>query len=122
GAHDARAVIFTMDDREAVNHAVAALRQRIPNAFILVVAHDRLHEIILQKLGPDEIVRETLESSLLLARKTLAKLEFSDEIIDDFIEQFRKRDRERLLAQMDYGPEAGREHLYKKFKRADEAD
>ncbi|MCB2096487.1 MAG: cation:proton antiporter [Parvularculaceae bacterium] len=117
GAFDARAVIFTMDDRNAVNHAVAALRQRVPNAFILVVAHDRLHEIVLQKFDPDVIVRETLESSLLLARRTLAKLEFSDEIIEDFIEQFRKRDRERLLAQMDAGPEAGREHIHQKFER-----
>lgn len=117
GAADARAVIFTIDDRAAVNHAVAALRQRLPNAYILAVAHDRLHEIDLRKAEPDVIVRETLESSLLLARKTLAHLKFSDEIIDDFIEQFRKLDRERLLAQADYGPEAGREFMHRKFER-----
>lgn len=117
GAADARAVIFTMDDRSAVNHAVTALRQRIPSVFIVAIAHDRLHEIELQKAEPDEIVRETLESSLLVARKTLAKLEFSDEIIDDFIEQFRKLDRKRLLAQMDAGPEAGIDFMHRKFER-----
>ncbi len=121
GAADARAVIFTMDNRSAVNHAVEALRQRIPNAFILAIAHDRLHEIDLQKVGPDVIVRETLESSLLVARKALTQLEFSDEIVDDFIAQFRKMDRERLLAQMDYGPEAGRDIAHRKFDRIDRA-
>lgn len=122
GAADARAVIFTIDDRAAVNHAVTALRQRVSNAFILAVAHDRLHEIELQKLAPDVIVRETLESSLLVARRALSQLDFSEEIIEDFIEQFRKRDRERLLAQIDAGPEAGREHIYRKFDRADRSN
>lgn len=117
GAADARAVIFTMNDRQSVNHAIDALRQRIPNAFIVAVAHDRLHEIELQPIGPDVIVRQTLESSLLIARKALEQLKFADSVIDDFIEQFRKRDRERLLAQMDAGPEAGRDLMYKKFDR-----
>lgn len=117
GAADARAVIFTMDDREAVNRAVEALRQRLPNAFILAVAHDRLHEIDLRPKGPDVIVRETLESSLLIARKALEQLDFSAELIEDFIEQFRKRDRERLLAQMDYGPEAAKDLMHAKFER-----
>lgn len=115
GASDARAVIFTMNDRSAVNHAVAALRQRIPNAFIMAVAHDRLHEIDLQKAAPDIIVRETLESSLLVARKALSRIGFSDGVIADFIAQFRKSDRERLLAQIDYGPDAGGEFMHLKF-------
>lgn len=119
GAADARAVVFTMDDREAVNRAVEALRQRLPNVFILAVAHDRLHEIDLRPIGPDVIVRETLESSLLIARKTLEQMDFSPGLIEDFIEQFRKRDRERLLAQMDYGPEAAKDLMHAKFERGD---
>jgi len=119
GAADARAIILCMDDRDAVNRAVEALRQRLPNAFILVVAHDRLHEIDLRPIGPDVIVRETLESSLLIARKALERLDFSDQLIDDFIEQFRKRDRERLLAQMDFGPEAAKDLMHARFERGD---
>ncbi len=119
GAADARAVIFCMDETQAVNHAVAALRQRAPNVFIVAVAHDRLHEIALQPIGPDVIVRETMESSLLIARKALEHLDFSEGLIEDFIEQFRKRDRERLLAQMDYGPEAAKDLMHSKFERSD---
>lgn len=117
GVDSAAAVIITIDDRAAANQTVEALRERLPNAYILVVAHDRLHEIALRPLEPDVIVRETLESSILLARTALSKLNFSEELIDDFIAQFRKRDRERLLAQMDFGPEAGREMMHAKFDR-----
>lgn len=63
-------------------------------------------------------MRETLESSLLVARKALEQMNFADGVIDDFIEQFRRRDRERLLAQMDYGPDAGRELIHRKFERS----
>lgn len=119
GAADAKAVIFCMDDRAAVSHSVAALRQRLPNAHIVAVARDRMHEIELRKLSPDVVVRQTLESSLLIARRTLGHMGFSPGMIDDFIEQFRKLDRERLLAQMDYGPEAARDLMHRKFERSD---
>lgn len=117
GAADARAVIFCLDDRSATNHAVAALRQRYPNLFIVAVAHDRMHEMELWKVEPSKIVRETLESSLLVARKTLSHVGFDDAVVEDFVQQFRKLDRERLLAQMDYGPEAAQDLLHKKFER-----
>ena len=116
GAENARAVILCMDDRNAVNHAVQVLRERLPNLTILAVAHDRLHEIDLQPLGADVVVRETLESSLLIARETLERLGFDDPTIEDFVEQFRKVDRERLLAQRDYGPEAGKEFLHSRYQ------
>jgi monovalent cation:proton antiporter-2 (CPA2) family protein len=116
GAENARAVILCMDDRAAVSHAIAALRQRFPNLYIIAVAHDRMHEIELRKLAPDKIVRETLESSLLVARRALAHMGHEEGVIDDFIEQFRKRDRERLLQQMDYGPEAAKDLLHRKFE------
>jgi voltage-gated potassium channel Kch len=116
GALDALAVILTMDVPEAVNQAVAALRERAPNLTILAIAHDRMHEIALRPLGPDVIVRETLESSLLLAREALRRMNYADAMIDDFIEQFRELDRQRLLQQMDYGPEGGKDLLHKRFE------
>ena len=119
GAENARAVILCMDDRTAVNHAVKVLRERLPNLTILAVAHDRLHEIELQPLEADVVVRETLESSLLIARETLERLGFDNPTIDDFVEQFRKVDRERLLAQRDYGPEAGKEFLHSRYQQTE---
>lgn len=117
GALDARAVILCMDDPASVNAAAAGLRERSPNLLIIAAAHDRMHEIELRPLGPDVIVRETLESSLKMAREALSRMGYADALIEDFLEQFRARDRERLLAQMDYGPEAAKELLQKKYER-----
>ena len=122
GAGDARAVILTMDDHEAVNHAVSSLRARYPNLCLLAVAHDRIHEIQLRPLDPDMIVRETLESSVLIARETLARMQIPAPLIDDYVEQFRERDRARLLAQIDAGPEAGMELMHKRFESPSTAE
>ena len=120
GAADARAVILCMDDAPSVNHATEQLRGAFPNLPILVVAHDRMHEIELRQLEPDVIVRETLESSLFLARETLARIGHDENEIEDYVEQFRKRDRERLLAQVDYGPDAGMELLHARYEKRKE--
>jgi monovalent cation:proton antiporter-2 (CPA2) family protein len=117
GVNDARAVIFTMDDTSSVNRGVEALRADLQNAFILVVAHDRMHEIELRPIGVDFIVRETLESSLLLAREALLGMGHSDALVDDYVSQFRERDRQRLLAQMDEGPEARLDLIHARFER-----
>lgn len=117
GVSEARAVVLCMDDTESVNRAVQSLREAYPNLTILAVAHDRMHEIELQPLQATVVVRETLESSLLIARETLSRLGHEDHEVNDFVEQFRKRDRERLLAQADYGPEAGMEILHAKYEK-----
>ncbi len=117
GAMDARAVMLCMDDTQSVNHAVEALRAAVSNLTIIACAHDRAHEIELAQLGPDVIIRETLESSVLMAREALARMGHDQDAIDDYVGQFRKVDRERLLAQRDYGPEAGKELLHQPFMR-----
>ena len=122
GALDAKAVILCMDDTEAVNHAVSVLRERSPNLTILACAHDRVHEMELGPLGADVIVRETLESSLLIAREALLRMGHDNRTIDDYVQQFRALDRERLLAQIDYGPEAGKDLLHQRFRPAGNED
>ncbi len=117
GAADARAIMLCMDDPHAVNHATAMLRERFPNVIIIACAHDRMHEIELRPLGPDVIVRETLESSIVMAREALSRMGFEPNTIEDYIQQFRKLDRERLLAQIDAGPEAGKHLLHQRFSR-----
>lgn len=117
GAMEARAVILCMDDTESVNQAVTSLREASATITIIAVAHDRLHEIELKPLGANVIVRETMESSLLIAREALSRIGHDDHDIDDYIAQFRKRDRERLLAQVDAGPEAGMDLLHTRFDK-----
>ncbi|NNL88101.1 MAG: potassium transporter TrkA [Marinicaulis sp.] len=122
GALEAKAIIFCMDDTKAVNQAVTAMRERCPQAVIIAVAHDRVHEIELRPLGADFIVRETMESSLLAAREALSRMGHDSATIEDYVQQFRKLDRERLLAQVDAGPEAGMEFLHKPFVQPERRD
>lgn len=119
GAANAQAIILCMDDPEAVNHATASLRASLPNVTIIACAHDRMHEIELRKLGPDVIVRETLESSVLMAREALERMGYENNTIEDYIQQFRVMDRERLLAQIDEGPEAGKHLIHKAYSHTE---
>jgi monovalent cation:proton antiporter-2 (CPA2) family protein len=118
GVLESRGVILTMDDQAAVNKAVETIRAWTPTLPVFVVAHDRLHEMALRPLGPDVVIRETLESSLQMAREVLKRLNFEDGLIEEFIAEFRRRDRERLLAQIDYGPEAGQHLMHQPFGAA----
>ena len=52
---------------------------------------------------------------MLIARETLARLGVEERTISDYVEQFRVLDRQRLLAQMDYGPEAGTDFMHQRF-------
>ena len=120
GALEARAIVLCMDDRRAVVKALTKLRERCPKALILVVAHDRIHEIELRPLGADFIVRETLESSVTLASEALDRLGFSGRDIEDFVDQFRENDRQRLFAQIDEGPLAGTEMMHQRYQRRED--
>lgn len=117
GAAEARAVVLCMDDSKAVNQAATILREKFPSLTIIATAHDRMHEIELRKLGPDVIVRETLESSITIAREALHHMGYEGGMIEDYIQQFRQFDRERLLAQIDEGPDAGKHLIHQRYRR-----
>lgn len=111
GAMTADAVVFALDDRRRVQSAVAALRERCPTVRIIVRAHDRLHEIELLDEDVDLIIRETFESAVLMAKRTLGFLGRSDGIISEIEAEFRERDRSRLLAQKAEGPLARKDTI-----------
>ena len=71
GITDANLVIVTLDDLEATEDVVAALRQVRPNVRILVRGHNADQCRTLRKLGASLVVSENLEASLELAREAL---------------------------------------------------
>ena len=73
GIGDAKLVIVTLDDFEAAEDVVAALRQVRPNVTILVRGHNAEQCRTLQKLGASLVVSENLEASLELAREALLR-------------------------------------------------
>ena len=52
-------------------------------------------------------------------RVVAGKVTIEANTIEDYIQQFRKLDRERLLAQIDAGPEAGKHLIHQQFQRKD---
>ena len=107
GAARARAIFICVNDREACNAAARMLRDRCPNALVLARAFDRVHVMELLELGVDFFVRETFESSVLLAAEGIKRLGCKADTVDHIIQQFRHRDQERLLLQKKDGMLAG---------------
>jgi len=71
GAGHAAAFVVTLDDPDAAKRVVGAVASRWPRVKMFVRAHDRTHVSDLKAIGADEVVPETLESSLSLARHAL---------------------------------------------------
>lgn len=116
GAMSADAVVFALDDRNNVQGAVAALRERCPKVRIIVRAHDRVHEIEMLNDEIDAIIRETFESAVKMAASTLSLLGRSDGMIAEIEAEFRDRDRNRLLAQAAEGLHARKEDMHRPLK------
>lgn len=106
GADRARAIFLCADDPDGVKNAIKALRWRFPHLAIFARAPNRVAEIELLKEGANVVVRDVIESSVLMAR--LALNEFGDrEAADEVVEEFRRRDAELLRLQTEFGAEAG---------------
>lgn len=71
GAERAAALIITLDHPDAARRSVVAARQEWPNLKLFVRARDATHVADLKKLGAADVIPETLESSLTLARHAL---------------------------------------------------
>ena len=89
GVADADLVIITLDDFEATEDVVAALRQLRPNVTILVRGHNSEQCRTLRKLGASLVVSENLEASLELAREALIQDNGDADEIETLILRFR---------------------------------
>ena len=107
GAARSRAIFICVNDRAACTAAARMLRDRCPNALVLARAFDRVHVMELLDLGVDFFVRETFESSVLLATEGIRRLGCDADTVDHIVQQFRHRDQERLLLQKKDGMLAG---------------
>lgn len=115
GAVKADLVILLVDDTEKLSRSVERLREQFPKLRIITRAHDRIAELELMDLEIDHVVRDVLESAILVARKSLETLDVDDTAIDSIIAEFRKADRERLFLQKAGGMEAGKEILNRPY-------
>lgn len=114
GAEDAQMLIMCTDRDEVTRDSINAVRRAFPHLVMLVRAHDRQHMMELRGANYDYAIRETFESSIVLAREALGRLGVAEDTVDSIEEEFRRRDADRLAIQMETNDiRAGREMAYR---------
>ncbi|BFI97369.1 MAG: glutathione-regulated potassium-efflux system protein KefB [Rhodanobacter sp.] len=98
-ADKAEVFVLASDDPESSLHVARVVRRMYPHLKIVARARNRQHLWRLMDLGIDEPVRETLYSSLKMAKQSLIALGMTPERAVDRVERFRRQDAELIKAQ-----------------------
>ena len=91
--------MLTTDDAEANVRTARLLRRQFPHLKVLARARNRQHAFKLMDLGVDEVVRETLHSSLELGQRTLEALGVPAEVAAERRARFLRHDEQLLKEQ-----------------------
>lgn len=106
GAGRVRLIAVCTDRPEVTDRIVELLQESFPGVPLVVRAFDRRHSLTLIPKGVVE-VRETVESALLLGQAALLGLGVPEAEAEEVTREVRRRDRERLEAQLTGGLMAG---------------
>lgn len=96
GVADARVFVLAIDDIEASLCAAETVRRHFPQVTIVARARNRFHAYRLMDLGVEHIMRETLLSSLDMARRVFELSGRSPESAREIVERFAEYD-DKLL-------------------------
>ncbi|UUX99003.1 monovalent cation:proton antiporter-2 (CPA2) family protein [Sphingomonas sp. J315] len=103
GAADAQLILFCIDGDKIGPELVEAVHESFPNASIFVRTFDRRALLKLKGTPVKGVVREVMESAILMARKAMEAVDIDLEQIDRTEDLYRRRDRERLRIQHEAG-------------------
>lgn len=113
GADEACAILFCTDDRDLDADSLMPVRDTFPNAKLYIRAYDRRQMLELMPTENLNIVREVFESSVLMAKKALTDINVGQDVREQVIAEFRRRDLARLEAQFSTGNlRAGSRHSF----------
>ncbi len=120
GADQACAILFCIDDRDVSADSLTPVRETFPKAKIFVRAYDRRQAIGLMEDEGLHITREVHESAINMAGNALKILGASKDHANRAIDEFRRRDRERLRAQFESGNMHAASHMSFGGKESDD--
>ncbi|MFM5952896.1 MAG: cation:proton antiporter [Novosphingobium sp.] len=103
GAAEARLIAFCIDGDQLSDSFLHAVNDAFPDAEITVRAFDRRSYLKLRAAPVALMVREVMESAIVMARGALDRLGVSLEEIDRAESLYRARDSERLALQLESG-------------------
>jgi glutathione-regulated potassium-efflux system ancillary protein KefC/glutathione-regulated potassium-efflux system protein KefB len=99
GVADAELFVLAIDDVDASLRTAAILRTNFPHLKIFARSRNRQHTFALMELGIQNIVRETLHSSLALSAQLLRALGEPEPQAESIVRKFRRHDEQQLQAQ-----------------------
>ena len=108
GAAEAEAILVCVDKPEVADRIVELCKAEFPLARLYVRAFDRGHVLRLVEAGVEYQIRETFESALVFGQAVLVDLGVEEIEAVETIRDVRRRDEERLQAQIVGGIEAGK--------------
>ncbi|WP_404370372.1 cation:proton antiporter [Sphingomonas sp. MMS24-J45] len=103
GAAEAELILFCMDGDQLSPDLIQGVHKAFPQASIFVRAYDRRAVIKLKGAPLDGVVREVLESAVKMGRLALESIGVDQAEIDHTEDTYRRRDKERLRAQVEAG-------------------
>ncbi|HET9630101.1 MAG TPA: NAD-binding protein, partial [Novosphingobium sp.] len=103
GAAEAEMILFCLDGDQLTADFLEAVHEAFPAAALYVRAYDRRAMIALGQAPVRKLVREVLESAVIMARRALSDSGLALEQIDRAEAMYRARDRERLRLQVESG-------------------
>jgi CPA2 family monovalent cation:H+ antiporter-2/glutathione-regulated potassium-efflux system protein KefB len=103
GADSAELILFCLDGDQIDAALIDAVAQAFPQAAIHVRVYDRRALIRLKPSSATQVIRETMESAIAMARNAFDGAGLSQEAINRAEVRFRARDRERLSLQIETG-------------------
>ncbi len=103
GAEEACMLFFCMDDRNFGPEQIEPIATSFPNAMIYVRAFDRMHLLRLKGADIDGAQRELMESAIKMGRDALLKYGLARDKVNGLVDEFRRRDLERLKMQHEAG-------------------
>nr|WP_086492377.1 cation:proton antiporter [Novosphingobium panipatense] len=103
GAGHAQMIVFCIDGDQLSDSFLQNVHQAFPDARIVARVYDRRAMIRLKDAPVTFMVREVMESAVVMGREALEVLGLSEEQIDNAEETYRSSDRERLSIQYETG-------------------
>lgn len=97
GIAGAKMIIVTIDNRDSINEIVKYVHRNYPSVHIIARAMDRDHVFELWSLGCRDIIRETYDSSLRIARSAYEALGYSRDTAEAAVHEFDTSDRKTMI-------------------------
>ncbi|MFN7174349.1 MAG: monovalent cation:proton antiporter-2 (CPA2) family protein [Thermaurantiacus tibetensis] len=114
GAEQARLVIITTGGGAWDPALLEPLKLSFPHMKFVIRVHDRLHAMRMIAADQELVVRELFWSAIEMGRLVLKELGTPEEVIDEIVEEYVRRDSERLALQVASGdPMAGQDRMFR---------